>query len=89
MTVGKSEYVAFLMRVCRLVIPDMDKERAKELAADDWAKDCRGSKTMSYKHFMDAVRRIPCCSPNQPAQAQHQTHGLHRVLLPYLYYCTI
>lgn len=66
MTVSKSEYVAFLMRVCKLVIPDLDKDRAKELAMDDWAKDSRGSKTMSYKHFMDAVRCLVIlwCGPS-------------------------
>ena len=54
MEVEKEQYVKFLVRVCKLVIPSFDEEDAKRTAESDWLRDSKGQRTLSYSAFFDA-----------------------------------
>lgn len=52
--VSKDSYISFLVRVCKLVIPEFDLAEALETAKADWTKDSKGAESLSYVNFVDA-----------------------------------
>ena len=53
--VEREEYVCFLMRIVKFIVPHMKREEARLAAENDWLEDSGGADCMSFKQFCDGM----------------------------------
>uniref|UniRef100_A0A7S3CXN1 EF-hand domain-containing protein n=1 Tax=Palpitomonas bilix TaxID=652834 RepID=A0A7S3CXN1_9EUKA len=56
--VDKKEYTAMVIRLSKVLIPNLEEEQAVTIAEDEWETDSKGKKALNYEMFHNAVFQL-------------------------------